>query len=232
MRSKSFSCVGGDDLDVDVEEVHHPLVLRPGDAMERGDDRRLLGAAQHVAQRQAAGHRVGVGIVVEQDEDAVGVAQESLVLLNLEAGERAAELGEERPAEQLGERQVVQLGKLRLELFFAFARIRGADPQDVDERAAGVPDGLENLLQALPAVVLDDDAGAGGEVGLDVGIGPAQVSSRDVEPVLVEAAGERLALDEKFDFEAGQQDLVEHPDGQLRLADGETPHVRLAVSTA
>ena len=171
MRSKSFSCVGGDDLDVDVEQVHHPLVFRPRDAMERGDHRRLLGAAQHVAQREAAGQRVGVGIVVEEDEDAVGVAQEALVLLNLEAGERAAELGEQRPAEQLRQRQVVQLGKLRLELLFPLPRVRGADPEDVDERAAGVPDGLENLLQALPAVVLDDDAGAGREVGLDVGIG-------------------------------------------------------------
>ena len=46
-------------------------------------DRRLLGAAQHVAQRQAAGHRVGVRIVVQEDEDAVGVAEEPLILLNL-----------------------------------------------------------------------------------------------------------------------------------------------------
>ena len=67
------------------------------------DDGRLLGAAQHVAQRQAAGHRVGIGVVVQENQDAVGVAEEALVLLDLEARQRAAELGEQRPAEQLGE---------------------------------------------------------------------------------------------------------------------------------
>jgi len=51
-----------------------------------------------------------------------------------------------------------------------------------------------------------------------------EVARRDVESVVVELARERLALHEKFDFEAGQQDLVEHPDGQLGLADRQAPH--------
>jgi hypothetical protein len=92
---------GGDDLDVDVEQIHHPDVLRPCHPLEGGDDRRLLGPAQDVAEREAAGDRVGVGIVVQQDQDAVGVAEEALVLLDAEAGERAAELGEEGTAEEL-----------------------------------------------------------------------------------------------------------------------------------
>ena len=75
-------------------------------------------------KREAAGHRVGVGVVVQEDEDAVGVAEIALVLLDLEAGQGAAELGEQRAAEQLRHRQVVQLGELRLELFFALARVR------------------------------------------------------------------------------------------------------------
>ena len=188
------------------------------------DDRRLLVPPQHVAQRQAAGQRVGIGIVVQEDEDAVGVAEEPLVLLNLEAGEGAAELGEERTAEEFRERQVVQLGKLRLELLLALAGMRGADAEHVDQRAARVPDRFENLLEALAAVVFDDDAGAGREVGLEIGVGAPEVAAGDVEPAVVQAAGERLAFDEELDFEAGQQDLVEHPDGQLGLADGETPH--------
>ena len=56
-----------------------------------------------------------------------------------------------------------------------------------------------------------------------------EVAGGDVQPAVVEAAGERLALDQELDFEAGQQDLVEHPDDQLGLTDGETPH---AVSRA
>ena len=75
--------LGREDLDVDVEQVHHPLVLRPRDALQRRDDRRLLGCGAGRAQRQAAGHRVGIRIVVQEDEDAVGVAEEALILLNL-----------------------------------------------------------------------------------------------------------------------------------------------------
>ena len=37
---------------------------------------------------------------------------------------------------------------------------------------------------------------------------------------VVEAPRERPALDEELDLEAGQQDLVEHPDDQFVLADG------------
>ena len=151
-----------------------------------------LVAAQHGAQRQAAGHRVGIRIVVQEDEDAVGVAEEALILLDLEAGERAAELGEQRPAEQLRERQVVQLRELRLQLLFALSRVRGADAEHVDQRAAGVPDRLENLLEALAAVVFDDDAGAGREVGFDVGIGAPQVAGGDVQPAVVEASCDGL----------------------------------------
>ena len=78
----------------------------------------------------------------------------------------------------------------------------------------------------MPAVVFDDDAGAGREVGLEIGVGAAGVAGGDVQPAVVQPARERLAFDQELDFEAGQQDLVEHPDGQLRLADGETPHSR------
>ena len=104
-----------------------------------------LVAPQHVAQRQAAGQRIGIGVVVQEDQDAVGVAEEPLVLLNLEPGQRAAELGEQRAAEELRQREVVELRELRLELFLAFAVVRDADAQNVDERAARVPDRLEDL---------------------------------------------------------------------------------------
>ena len=224
MRSKSATCAGGHDLDVDVEQVHHPLVLGTRDALERRDHRRLPVAAQHVAQRQPAGERIGIGIVVQEDEDAVGVAEEPLILLDLETGEGAAELGEKRAAEELREGEVVEFGELGLELFLALARMRDADAEDVHQRPAGVPDGLEDLAEALPAVVLDHHARAGREVGLQIGVGALEVAAGDVQTTVVQAARERLAFDQELDFEAGQQDLVEHPDRQLRLAGGETPH--------
>ncbi len=63
---------------------------------ERRDDGRGSGAVQHRAQREAAGHRVGIGLVVEQDQDAIGVREVALVLLHAGARQRAAEFGEER----------------------------------------------------------------------------------------------------------------------------------------
>ena len=61
-------------------------------------------------------------------------------------------------------------------------------------------------LQALAAVVLDDDAGGGGEVGLEVGVGPPEVAGGDGDAGVVEAPRERAALDQELDLEAGRQD--------------------------
>ena len=64
-----------------------------------------------------------------------------------------------------------------------------------------------------------------GEIGLEIGVGAPRIAGRDVHARLVKATRQRLAFDEELHLEAGQQDLVEHPDGQLGLADGEAPHV-------
>ena len=69
-------------------------------------------------------------------------------------------------------------------------------------------------------VVLDDDAGAGREIGLEVGVGAPRIADRDRHPGVVEAARQWPAVDDELDFEAGQQDLVEHPDDQFVLTDG------------
>ncbi len=95
-----------------------------------------------------------------------------------------------------------------------------ADPQHVDQRPARVANRLEDLFRAAPAVVLDDDAGAWREVGLDPGVDVPRVAGDDVDAGVVEPPRERPVLDDELDLEAGQQDLVEHPDDQLVLADG------------
>ena len=41
----------------------------------------------------------------------------------------------------------------------------------------------------------------------------------------LELARERAALDQELDFDAGRQDLVEHPDDQIVLANRQTPHM-------
>jgi len=40
----------------------------------------------------------------------------------------------------------------------------------------------------------------------------------------VKLAAERLALDQELDVETGHQGLIEHPDEQFGLTDGDAPH--------
>ena len=91
------------DLDLEVEQLQHPQVFRTADAVHAADDRRLARAAQDVAQREAAGDGVGIGVVVQQDQDAIGVREVALVLLDLLTRHRAAELDHERRAGQFGQ---------------------------------------------------------------------------------------------------------------------------------
>jgi hypothetical protein len=216
---------------MDVEQVHHALVLGARHPLQRGDDGCLFRPPQHIPQRQAAGHGVRIRVVVQHDDDAVGIAEESLVLLDLEAGERPAELGEKRASEQLGEGEVIQFGKLRLQLLFALAEVGSANAEHVNQRPSRIPDRLQNLLEAPLPRILDDDAGSGGQVGFEVGVGAAEVAGRDAQAAVVEAPGDRFGFNQELDLEARQQDLVQHPGRQLGLADGETPHLRLGTPT-
>ena len=99
-----------------------------------------------------------------------------------------------------------------------FSRSAVANPEDVDERPSGVADRFDDLRQKFAAAVLDDDAGLRRDVGLQVGIGPLRVADDDRQIGGLELARERAALDQELDLDAGRQDLVEHPDDQLILA--------------
>ncbi len=168
---------------------------------------------------------------MQDDDHAVCVGEEALILLDLESGEGAAEFCQKRPAEELGQGEVIELGKLRLEFFLTLPRVRRPDPEHVHQRATGVPDRFENLLQAALAVVLDHDARTRREVGFEIGIGAPEVSGRNVQAAFMEPSRNGFTFNQELDFEAGQQDLVEHPDGQFGLANGETPHLRLGTPT-
>ena len=223
MRSKPPNDAGGDLLDLDVEHVGHPQVLRPRHPLHRADDRRRLGAAQQVAQREPARQRVGIGIVVEEDEDAVGVGEVALVLLHAGAGHRAAELGHQRRPEQLGEVEVGDFRPVRVGPAVGPAL---AGVQDVDERAAGVADRVDDFLDAAFAGVFDEEAGGGGDVGLEICIDAPRIAGRDLDPGVVETTGEGPAFDKEVDLEARQQHFVERPDDQFVLTDGQNAQVR------
>ena len=100
-RSKSSNDVRRDRFDVDVEQVRHPQVFGPRHPLERRNHSGRPRAVQDGAQREAAGHRIRIGLVVQQDQDAIGVSQIALILLHTRARQGAAELGEERRFEEL-----------------------------------------------------------------------------------------------------------------------------------
>ena len=104
-----------------------------------------------------------------------------------------------------------------------------ADAQHVHERPARIANRLEDPPEASLAVVLDDEAGAWRDAGLEVTIDAAGVTDRGVRASLVKATSQGPVLDQKLHVQAGQQDLVQGPDDQLILADGETPHDGLSV---
>ena len=59
-------------------------------ALHGADDGGRFGALEDVSQREAARHGVGVRVVVQHDQHAVGVAEVALVLLHAGAGQGAA----------------------------------------------------------------------------------------------------------------------------------------------
>ena len=74
------------------------------------------------------------------------------------------------------------------------------------------------------AVVLDDDDGAGREVGLDEAVQPLRVGDADGEAEVVDAAGQGRGFHHQFDIGVGSQDRLQEPGNQLRVADRKTTH--------
>ena len=113
-----------DRLDMDVEQVQHPEVLGPGHALDGADDGGGLRAAEQVPQGQPRRHGVGVRVVVQQDEHLVGVVEVPLELLHAGPGHRPADLGDERRADQVRQRQEAELGVARAQLVRPACRCR------------------------------------------------------------------------------------------------------------
>ena len=152
---------------MNVEQVHHPKVLGPGHALNRADNGGRFRAAQDVPQRQAAGNRIGIRVVMQHDQHAIGVAEIALVLLHTRARQRPAELGEKRSAEELGHRQVRHVGKLRCGDLQRAWRSTPGRRRGRRRACRRVANGLEDFSEAAAGVVFDDDAGAGADVGFE-----------------------------------------------------------------
>ena len=209
----------GQRLDLDVEEVGHAQVLRAGDAVEGSDDGRRLRAMQEVAEGEAAGEGVRIGIVVQEDQDAVRVGEVALILLDAGAGERAAERVLQRPFDQVAQREPRDLR----EVVDPVGRLL-RDREDVDETGPGVGDRTQHTPHAAPAAVVDDDAGSGIDVGVHVGSEAARVGPDGGHAGVVEPAGERAIFYDEGDVEGQRQCLVEGLDDQIVLADHHALH--------
>ena len=102
----------------------------------------------------------------------------------------------------------------------------GAGMDDVSECAAGVADGGEDLLDAALAVVFDEKAGGGGDIGLEIGVDPARIADFYVETRVVQPSCERPAFDKEVQLEAGPQHVVERANDEFVLTDANDAHVR------
>ncbi len=214
-----------DRLHLDVEQVGHPDVLGPRDSLERRDDGGRPRPAQDVAKGETSGQRVRVGLVVEQDQDAVGIREVPLILLDARARERSSELGRERGGQQLRQIEVRDLGNQRTQLLLSLA-VRSPDLQDVDQAAARVADGTHDALEAAAPVVFDDDAGRGAEVRAKVGIEPGRIGDRNGHAFVDQTPREGPVLDQELHVERAGENPMQGPDDQLVLTDGQRTHNR------
>ena len=98
------------------------------------------------------------------------------------------------------------------------------DVQHVEQAAAGVADGGDDALQPALAVVFDDDAGVGREVGAEVGIDPLGIGDGRRHAVVDETPSQRAAFDQELDVEGAREHPVQGPDDQLVLTDGQRAH--------
>jgi len=115
---------------VDVEQVRHSEILRSGDTLKRADDGGGLGPVEEVAQGQAAGHRIWIGVVVQQNQDTVRVRQIPLVLLYARPRHREMQGAGQRSVEQVRERQTGDLWETRSQHLLPFGAARVADLQE------------------------------------------------------------------------------------------------------
>ena len=165
-------------LDLDVEQVRHPQVLGPRHALQRAEDGGRLRAAEDVAQRQAAGHRVRVRVVVQQDQHAVRVAKYRWYCwTRARVSDRLTSVTSGPPNSSARDRYDTSGNAARTSSSPPRRRVpscRGRRP--ACRRRRGSP---RASSEAAAPAVLDDDAGVGREVGLEVGVGALRVASRD-----------------------------------------------------
>ena len=117
--------------------------------MQRADDRRAARSSKNVTHGEARRQCVGIGIVVQQDEHAIGVGEVALILLHTSARQRPAQLRCERSGDKFGKIEVRDLRHDRAKLVHVLLGVGPcANLQDVEQRPAGVADRRDHPLQS------------------------------------------------------------------------------------
>src|SRR4030095_8938889 len=75
-----------------------------------------------------------------------------------------------------------------------------------------------------PAVVFDDETGAGGDVRFEVGVDAARVAGDHLHVGVVEAPCQRPAFDEKIHVEARPKNVVKGTNDELVLTKRDDAH--------
>ena len=102
-RRRRGAPAGSHLVDLDLQRLHHRQVLRPGHPAERQERCRRPRAAEQGPEGEARGHGVRIGVVLEEDADAVLVGEEVPHLLDANAEEGAVHLGTQHVAHRAAE---------------------------------------------------------------------------------------------------------------------------------
>ena len=215
---------GGHGFHVDIEQVGHAEVFRPGHALHGADDGGGPRPAQHVTQCQAGGQRVRVRLVVQHDQHAVGVRKVPLILLHPRAGQRSAQLRRQRRRQQLGQVEVRDFRYHGAQLVLAAPVRHAVHVQDVEQAAAGIADRGDDPLQAALAVVLNNDGRRRREARADVGVHAFGVAEGGRHPGFHETPDHRAAFDKEINVECPGKHSMQGLDDQLVLTDGQRAH--------
>ena len=212
-------------LDLDVEQVGHPDVLGSGHPLERPDDGGRPGAVEQGAEGEAAGHRVGVRVVVQQNQDTVGVCEKPLVLFDPRAGDGPFQRRSQGAPEQLGESQSADPRRRQQPLPFLLPGAPGPlGVEQIHERGPRVPYRLDRPARAPAGGILDEDAGGGTDVGLEPGVDPARVADVDGDAGIFQAPSEEPVFDDELNVQARLERPGQESNEQFVLADGEAFH--------
>ena len=209
----------GDRLHVDLEDLAHGQVLRPRDGAEGADGSSRAVASEEGAQGEGGGDSVGIGVVLHQDEDPLGVVEVRAQPLGARAGAGALELGLEHPVGEGGGRHGDDARSAQPLLgYYEHGRVGDAGP-DGRDHAREARGGRGDHERAAP---LGEEPPVGRRV-LGITDGGADLPPRETRPLGGggDQIARRLAAEGNVAAQVGHEIFGHDQDGAHRWAPAE-----------